>query len=48
MTNPDPLTEINSFSRALPDLLAGRRTPRDLLEQCLARIEERDGKLYAS
>ncbi len=29
---------INSFSRALPDLLAGTLTPRDLLERCLERI----------
>jgi Asp-tRNA(Asn)/Glu-tRNA(Gln) amidotransferase A subunit family amidase len=47
MTNPATLTEVNSFSRALPDLLAGKRTPRDLLEQCLARIAERDGTVKA-
>lgn len=39
--------DVNSFSRALPDLLAGKRTPRDLLEQCLARIAERDGTVKA-
>jgi len=38
---------MNSFSQALPDLLAGKRTPRDLLEHCLVRIAERDGTVKA-
>jgi Asp-tRNA(Asn)/Glu-tRNA(Gln) amidotransferase A subunit family amidase len=49
MNDPDNTGRyaLNSFARALPDLLAGRRTPRDLLEACLDRIAERDGTVKA-
>ncbi len=36
-----------SFSRALPALLAGTLTPRDLLERCLDRIAERESAVKA-
>ena len=41
--NPDLL----SFSHALPDFTAGKRTPREFLEQCLDAIEARDKKVKA-
>lgn len=36
-----------SFSRALPDFVGGRRTPRDLLEQCIDVIAARDATVKA-
>ena len=39
--------EVNSFSRALPALLAGTLTPRELLERCLERIAEREHEVKA-
>ncbi|HEV7822622.1 MAG TPA: amidase [Burkholderiales bacterium] len=38
---------INSFSRALPALLAGTLTPRELLERCLERIAARESEVKA-
>lgn len=38
---------MNSFARALPALLAGTLTPRELLERCLARIAERESEVKA-
>lgn len=36
-----------SYSAAVADFVAGRRTPRDLLDDCLARIAARDTELKA-
>jgi Asp-tRNA(Asn)/Glu-tRNA(Gln) amidotransferase A subunit family amidase len=36
MTTPQPI----SFVGATADFRAGKATPRDLLERCLARVEE--------
>jgi Asp-tRNA(Asn)/Glu-tRNA(Gln) amidotransferase A subunit family amidase len=36
-----------SFSRAFPDLVSGRLTPRDLLEGCIERIKKRDRTIKA-
>src|SRR5689334_6140714 len=41
--NPDLL----SFSHALPDFTAGKRTPREFLEQCLDAIATHDKKVKA-
>jgi Asp-tRNA(Asn)/Glu-tRNA(Gln) amidotransferase A subunit family amidase len=38
---------MNSFSRALPALLAGTLTPRELLERCLERIAARESEVKA-
>ena len=46
-SKPGNKSSQNSFSLALPDLLAGRRTPRDLLEQYLERIAARESAVHA-
>ena len=38
---------MNSFSRAFPELLAGKLTPRELLERCLERINARESEVKA-
>ena len=38
---------IVSFSRALPDFVSGKRTPRDFLERCLSVIAARDRTVKA-
>lgn len=38
---------IVSFSHALPDLVSGKRTPRDFLERCLEMIAARDRTIKA-
>jgi Asp-tRNA(Asn)/Glu-tRNA(Gln) amidotransferase A subunit family amidase len=42
-----PVTSPLSFSAALPDFIAGRQTPRDFLERCLAAIAARDAGVKA-
>src|SRR5450631_2552066 len=39
--------EVNSFARAVPEMLAGKLTPRDLLERCLERIAARESEVKA-
>ncbi len=38
---------MNSFARAVPEMLTGKLTPRDLLERCLERVTARDGEVKA-
>jgi len=38
---------IVSFSQALPDIVSGKRTPRDFLERCLSVIAARDRTVKA-
>ena len=51
--HPGPLpTDVGrgslvSFARVVPDLLAGKLTPRDLLERCLERIDARESEVKA-
>jgi len=39
--------EMNSFARAVPEMLAGKLTPRELLERCLERIASRESEVKA-
>lgn len=38
---------IVSFSKVVADFRSGRQTPRDFLEQCIARFEQRESQLQA-
>ena len=38
---------VVSFSDVVTDFSAGRRTPRDFLEQCIARVEQRESQVRA-
>ncbi|HWP86780.1 MAG TPA: amidase family protein, partial [Burkholderiales bacterium] len=38
---------MNSFARAVPDMIAGKFTPRELLERCLERIAARESEVKA-
>ena len=39
--------KVNSFARAVPEMLAGKLTPRELLERCLERIAARESEVKA-
>jgi len=41
------VTKMSSFARAVPELLAGKLTPRELLERCLERIAARESEVKA-
>src|SRR6187455_3332956 len=38
---------MSSFARAVPEMLAGKFTPRELLERCLERIAARESEVKA-